>query len=84
MFALLITWVALGDMRTMSVERVPVQLCAAMRADAITNDTVMAAACVRNGLDVSEAVRVGACHPMDGGNAELQVYVCNGSLPKWQ
>lgn len=84
MVSYLITWVLVGSMHTMAVEPVSPQLCPAMRAEAVTSDTVRAAACVTTGEQIAEALRVGGCRAMEGGTPELQIYVCNGSLPKWK
>lgn len=80
MFAILITWVALGNMRLVTIsEPLPLVACQAARAEAVTTDTVMAAACITNGAMVHEALTTGACRPTD----VPATFVCNGRLPKW-
>jgi hypothetical protein len=84
MFALLITWVALGDVHTMSVERVPVNECKAMAAEALERSTVRAVLCTLDGLKANDAVNVGECvEPSEMSRANMRVYYCNGSIPTW-
>lgn len=84
MVTFLIRWVVLGSMQTVSVETVPAQLCTELRAEAVSGDTVKAAACVTTGEQIAEALRVGECRYMpDVSLPELRVYACNGRMPRW-
>lgn len=85
MLAILITWVALGDVRLMSTQAMPAQLCEAQAREAVRDsDTVMAAVCVYKGERIAEALKVGSCrlYP-EMSNDTLKMYYCNGRLPKW-
>lgn len=84
MFALLITWVMLGDTHTMSVERVPVNECKAMAADALEQPNVRAVLCTLDGLKVNDAVNIGECiDAPELRDSTTRVYFCNGRIPRW-
>lgn len=86
MFAILITWVALGNMRFVAVQTpAPLVACQAARAEAVRDsDTVMAAACVTDGAMVAEALRIGDCrlYP-EVSTPTTRLYYCNGRMPQW-
>lgn len=84
MFAILVTWVALGDVRLMSTQQMPAQMCEAQAREVVHSDTVMAAVCVYDGVRIAEAIKVGSCRLYPEMTSDtLQMYYCNGRLPKW-
>lgn len=87
MFTVLITWMVLGNLNTMDQQIVPAEMCEGLRAEAVMQPTIKAAACVHTTEMAMQALTVGKCQPLDtAANTVIYLggYACNGRLPNWK
>lgn len=85
MYALLLTWVTLGNVHLVTVEHVAVAECKAMAAEALTQPQTRAVLCTMDSGKVATTLAVGECFSYPELNTDTsKTFACNnGSIPKW-